>query len=101
LSTHDWSHLQANAKQPIIGKLIDDAMVAIEAANASLKGVLPKDFNRPALDKIMLGELIDLMLDNPAIGGSEDRTTKRPPGAIHDFQGNRIRDFRRRRVRAS
>jgi type I restriction enzyme M protein len=56
-----WSHLQANAKQPTIGKLIDDAMLAIEAANASLKGVLPKDFNRPALDKIMLGELIDLI----------------------------------------
>jgi type I restriction enzyme M protein len=56
-----WSHLQASAKQPTIGKLIDDAMLAIEGANASLKGVLPKDFNRPALDKIMLGELIDLI----------------------------------------
>jgi type I restriction enzyme M protein len=56
-----WSHLQANAKQPTIGKLIDDAMLAIENANASLKGVLPKDYNRPALDKIMLGELIDLI----------------------------------------
>jgi type I restriction enzyme M protein len=56
-----WSHLQANAKQPTIGKLIDDAMMAIEAHNASLKGVLPKDYNRPALNKIMLGELIDLI----------------------------------------
>jgi type I restriction enzyme M protein len=56
-----WSHLQANAKQPTIGKLIDDAMAAIEAANDSLKGVLPKDYNRPALDKVMLGELIDLI----------------------------------------
>lgn len=35
-----WSHLQANAKLPSIGKLIDDAMSAIEAANAALKGVL-------------------------------------------------------------
>jgi len=42
-----WSHLQANAKQPTIGKLIDDAMVAIERDNAQLKGVLPKDFARP------------------------------------------------------
>jgi type I restriction enzyme M protein len=25
-----WSHLRANAKQPTIGKIIDDAMVAIE-----------------------------------------------------------------------
>src|SRR5262249_42524048 len=56
-----WSHLLANAKQPTIGKLIDDAMTAIEVANDSLKGVLPKDYNRPALDKVMLGELIDLI----------------------------------------
>jgi type I restriction enzyme M protein len=56
-----WSHLQANAKQPTIGKLIDDAMVAIEKENPSLKGVLPKDYARPALDKTRLGELIDLM----------------------------------------
>ena len=56
-----WSHLQANAKQPTIGKLIDDAMIAIEANNATLKGVLPKDYNRPALNKFMLGELIDLI----------------------------------------
>lgn len=56
-----WSHLQANAKQPTIGKLIDDAMAAIEKSNEGLKGVLPKDYNRPALDKVMLGELIDLV----------------------------------------
>lgn len=56
-----WSHLQASAKQPTIGKLIDDAMKAIEDDNPSLKGVLPKDYNRPALDKVMLGELIDLV----------------------------------------
>lgn len=56
-----WSRLQANAKQPTIGKQIDEAMQAIENANASLKGVLPKDYGRPALDKIMVGELIDLI----------------------------------------
>ena len=56
-----WSHLQETAKLPTIGKIIDDAMAEIEAANASLKGVLPKDYNRPALDKVMLGELIDLI----------------------------------------
>ena len=56
-----WSHLQAKAKQPTIGKDIDDAMLAIEASNASLKGVLPKDHARPALNKVMLGELIDLV----------------------------------------
>jgi type I restriction enzyme M protein len=56
-----WSYLQANAKLSTIGKMIDDSMLAIEASNESLKGVLPKDYNRPALDKVMLGELIDLV----------------------------------------
>ena len=56
-----WSHLQANARQPTIGKLIDEAMTDIEKVNPGLKGVLPKDYNRPALDKVMLGELIDLV----------------------------------------
>ena len=56
-----WSHLQANAPQPVIGKLIDEAMAAIEAENPALKGVLPRDYNRPALDKVMLGELINLI----------------------------------------
>ena len=67
-----WSHLRANAKQPTIGKLIDDAMSAIEDANESLKGVLPKDYNRPALDKVMLGELIDL-ISGIAVGEPDER----------------------------
>ena len=56
-----WSYLQGKAKQPTIGKHLDDAMVAIEADNPTLKGVLPKDYARPALDKQRLGELIDLI----------------------------------------
>jgi type I restriction enzyme M protein len=56
-----WAPLQANAKQPTIGKHIDDAMVAIERDNKTLKGVLPKDYARPALDKQRLGELVDLI----------------------------------------
>ena len=56
-----WAHLQANAKQPTIGKLVDDAMLAIEKSNASLKGVLPNNYAREALNKTMLGELIDLI----------------------------------------
>lgn len=59
--TARWSHLQANAKQPTIGKLIDEAMLAIEKDNENLKGVLPKDYGRPALNAVMLGELIDLV----------------------------------------
>jgi type I restriction enzyme M protein len=60
-----WSHLQVNAKQPSIGKVVDNAIVAIERDNPRLKAVLPKDHARPALDKHRLGELIDL------IGGIE------------------------------
>lgn len=56
-----WKWLQGRAKLPTIGKDIDDAMDAIEKDNASLKGVLPKDYARPALDKQRLGELIDLI----------------------------------------
>ncbi|MGZ2405940.1 HsdM family class I SAM-dependent methyltransferase [Rhizobium ruizarguesonis] len=57
-----WTHLQANAKRPEIGKLIDEAMEAIERfpSNEGLKGVLPKNYARPTLNKTMLGELIDL-----------------------------------------
>lgn len=56
-----WSYLQANAKQPSIGKIIDDAMVVIEKDNPHLKGVLPKEYARPSLNSVMLGELIDLI----------------------------------------
>jgi type I restriction enzyme M protein len=78
-----WSNLQANAKQPTIGKLIDDAMAAIEAHNPGLKGVLPKDYNRPALDKIMLGELIDL-ISGIAMGEAGDRA-KDILGRVYEY----------------
>lgn len=51
-----WVHLQAHARQATIGKVLDDAMVAIERDNPSLKGVLPKEYGRPNLDKQRLGE---------------------------------------------
>lgn len=46
-----WSHLLANARQPTIGKTVDDAMLAIERDNPALKGVLTKDYAHPRLDK--------------------------------------------------
>ena len=67
-----WLHLQANAKQPTIGRLIDEAMIAIEKVNPSLKGVLPKDYGRPALNAVMLGELIDL-ISGIALGKGKDK----------------------------
>jgi type I restriction enzyme M protein len=72
-----WSHLQANAKQPTIGKLVDDAMVAIERDNPRLKGVLPKDYARPALDKQRLGELIDVIATIELTAASEGEQTHR------------------------
>jgi len=68
-----WSHLKAQAKQPTIGRLVDDAMEGIERDNPSLKGVLPKDYARPALDKERLGQLIDLVT-NIQVGDSESRS---------------------------
>ncbi len=56
-----WQYLQDRAKQPTIGKFIDDAMDAIEKQNNSLKGVLPKIYADPELNKQRLGELIDLI----------------------------------------
>lgn len=56
-----WGHLADNAKKPEIGELVDSAMASIERENASLRGVLQKDYARPSLNKQRLGELIDLV----------------------------------------
>ncbi len=56
-----WERIRGEAKQPKIGKTIDDAMAAIERENPSLKNVLPKEYSRPALDKERLGELVDVI----------------------------------------
>jgi type I restriction enzyme M protein len=72
-----WSHLQASAKQSTIGKTVDDAMVAIERDNPRLKGVLPKDYARPGLDKQRLGELIDVIATIELTAASEGEKTHR------------------------
>jgi type I restriction enzyme M protein len=78
-----WSKLQENAKQPVIGKLIDDAMIAIEKENPRLKGVLPKDYGRPSLDKYRLGELIDII---SKIGlGDEESRSKDILGRVYEY----------------
>ena len=68
-----WNYLQSKAKQPEVGKFVDDAMDAIEKENASLKGVLPKVFARQNLDPTSLGELIDLV-GNIALGDAKARS---------------------------
>jgi type I restriction enzyme M protein len=78
-----WPDLQANAKQPTIGKLIDEAMLAIEKQNPSLKGVLPKDYARESLDKHRLGELIDL-IGTIGLGDKESRS-KDVLGRVYEY----------------
>lgn len=68
-----WSYLLNQAKQPNIGKLVDDAMEAIENDNPQLKGVLPKVYARQNLDPTSLGELIDL-IGNIALGDAKSRS---------------------------
>ncbi|MGE0824882.1 MAG: type I restriction-modification system subunit M [Candidatus Binatia bacterium] len=78
-----WSHLKAQAKQPTIGQLVDDAMAGIERDNPSLKGVLPKDYARPALDKQRLGQLIDL-ISNLTVGDADARS-KDVLGRVYEY----------------
>src|SRR5215813_4585482 len=78
-----WSHLKAEAKQPTIGQFVDDAMAGIERDNPSLKGVLPKDYARPALDKQRLGQLIDL-ISNIRVGDEASRA-KDVLGRIYEY----------------
>ncbi len=68
-----WSYLLSQAKQPTIGKLVDEAMDAVEKENTSLKGVLPKVYARQNLDPTSLGELIDL-IGNIALGDAKARS---------------------------
>ncbi len=78
-----WEYLKSNAKKPEIGKMIDDAMVAIEKDNATLKGVLSKNYARPDLDKVRLGELIDLV-GTIGLGDKESRS-KDVLGRVYEY----------------
>ena len=78
-----WAYLQNSAKQATIGKIVDDAMTAIERDNPRLKGVLPRDYARPALDKHRLGELIDL-IGTIGLGDKENRA-KDVLGRVYEY----------------
>ncbi len=78
-----WDYLESNAKKPEIGKLIDDAMDAIERDNRSLRGVLVKNYARPGLDKQRLGELIDLV-GTIGLGDKESRS-KDILGRVYEY----------------
>src|SRR6266487_2529718 len=78
-----WSFLQGRAKDPAIGKMLDSAMIAIERDNPSLKGVLPKEYARPHLDKQSLGGVIDLV-STIGLGDKESRS-KDIIGRVYDY----------------
>jgi len=78
-----WQRLQQNAHQPTIGQMVDEAMEAVERDNPSLKGVLPKDYARPSLDKQRLGQLIDL-ISNIRVGG-EEAQAKDVLGRVYEY----------------
>ncbi|CRK85242.1 type I restriction-modification system subunit M [Neobacillus massiliamazoniensis] len=77
-----WSYIKDNAKKPEIGQIIDKAMIAIEKENATLQGVLPKDYARPALDKVRLGETIDLFSFKV---GDEESRSKDILGRVYEY----------------
>lgn len=78
-----WSYLHSHAKLPSIGKDVDDAMEAIEKENQTLKGILPKVYARPNLDKAALGGLIDL-IGNIALGDAAAKS-KDLLGRVYEY----------------
>ena len=67
-----WDYIAKRSKQAEIGQVVDSALDAIEKENDSLRGVLPKNYSRPELDKRILGEIIDLFT-NINVGGKEGK----------------------------
>ncbi len=78
-----WSYLHSRAKLPSIGKDVDDAMTAMEKENPALKGILPKVYALPNLDKAALGGLIDLIGDIAL--GDEAAKAKDILGRVYEY----------------
>ena len=68
-----WSVISAAAHTPEIGKVIDDALDAIEDENLSLKGVLPGNYARPELDKRRLGDVVDLFSNIKMLASGDEK----------------------------
>ena len=78
-----WNYIAERSKQPEIGQIIDNALDLIEKENPTLKGVLPKNYSRPELDKRILGEIIDLF-SNIDVGGNGARE-KDVLGRVYEY----------------
>ena len=85
-----WGRLQARAKQPGIGRLVDDSMAAIERDNPQLKDVLPKDYARQSMDQTRLGQIID-MVSNIKVGDEASRS-KDLLGRVYEYFLSRFAD---------
>jgi len=78
-----WETLRSAAKQPDIGKRIDEALATIEAENPKLKGLLDKRFGRAPLPDGKLGELVDLI---STVGfGTDARSARDVLGQVYEY----------------
>ena len=78
-----WSSIMAQARQPAIGQIVDNAMASIERENPAIKDVLPKNYARPSLDKARLGRIIDL-ISNIRVGDEKSRS-KDVLGRVYEY----------------
>jgi type I restriction-modification system DNA methylase subunit len=92
-----WHTIKAKAKSPEIGEVIDDALGAIQRENPALKGVLPRDYARPSLDKVRLGGLVDIISN---IGFNESAAkSKDVLGRVYEYFLRQVRQCGRQRRR--
>ena len=78
-----WRYVQSQARQPTIGKILDESMEAIEKENKTLKGILPRVFSRPNIAAATLGELVDLISDTEV--GNESGRSKDVLGRVYEY----------------
>ncbi len=68
-----WQVISLSAHTPQIGKVIDDALLAIERENVKLRGVLPGNYARPELDKRRLGDVVDLFTNIQMMASGDEK----------------------------
>jgi len=68
-----WNVISLAAHTPEIGKIIDNALLAIERENTKLKGVLPGNYARPELDKRRLGDVVDLFSNIKMLASGDEK----------------------------
>ncbi len=79
-----WNYIESNASQPDIGKILDDALAAIEKENPKqLKGILPKIYASSPLDSYKMSKLIQI-IGSIGLGDSESRS-KDILGRVYEY----------------